>query len=600
MIQWRQEGARLARKDPKEENIMNKSPVIPRPEYPNPQFARADWINLNGEWEFEADRSVSGRARGNMHAAAFPQRITVPFCMESALSGIGDKDFCNCVWYRRSVTLPEGFAGEGKRVFLHIGACDWRTEVYINGKSAGIHIGGYISFCFDITEYLVSGENVIIICAEDDVRRQEQAAGKQCERYASYGCMYTRTTGIWQTVWLESTPTHYMKNFRTYTDIENATVTLQVSTTAGSEAPVKAKAFYHGIPVGEAEGRATDGFCTLQFSLSELHLWDAGKGELYDLELSFGEDRVKSYFGMRSVSTRNGILYLNGKPHFQRLILDQGFYPDGIYTAPSEEALIADITRSMDMGFEGARLHEKIFEPLFLYHADRLGYMVWGEHANWGLDLSRPAAWKGFVSEWQEALERDCNHPAIIGWCPLNETQPNQDDDFVRYIVGMTRAFDKTRPVLDTSGWKHIKGLSDIEDYHDYNQDPVSFNERYLRVAAGEALTETHDAQWLTPYPLRPTFISEYGGIRWSLEEAADGSWGYGQAPKTHEEFLERLKGLTEALLFNPGMGGLCYTQLTDVEQEINGLYTYDRRPKLDPAYLKAILSQTAAIEKDN
>ena len=248
----------------------------------------------------------------------------------------------------------------------------------------------------------------------------------------------------------------------------------------------------------------------------------------------------------------------------------------------------------MACGFNGARLHQKVFEPLFLYHCDRLGYMVWGEHANWGLDISRPTAWKGFMAEWIEILERDINHPAIIGWCPFNETQKNQDDDIISYCAELTKRIDPSRPVIDTSGWVHVNGATDIMDWHDYDQNPETFRQRYIDAANG---TPVYDRRFAKE-PLIPRFISEYGGIKWDVNSGLGNAWGYGKAPKTEEEFLDRFKGLAEALLFNKFITGLCYTQLTDVEQEINGLYTYDRKAKFDPDFFKAVLTQKAAVEE--
>ena len=570
--------------------------LIPRPEYPTPQFARSSWINLNGEWQFERDKSVSGRQRGLITAEKLSEKINVPFCMESRLSGIGDVDFCNCVWYKKAIDISPEWLDGGKRVILHIGACDYRTEVFVNGESVGSHIGGFVSFSFDITDYVSAGKNLITICADDDVRSHNQPGGKQSYRYASAGCSYTRTTGIWQTVWLENIPCEYIESVKYYTDVNSATLTVVAKVNGADGKTLSAEAFFGGKAVGADSATVSNKVAILKIKLSELHLWDIGKGDLYDLTLKFGEDEVCSYFGMRSVRVgENGAIVLNGRTVFQRLVLDQGFYPDGILTAPCEDELIADITRSIAMGFDGARLHQKVFEPRFLYHCDRLGYIVWGEHANWGLDVSRPEAYKGFFPEWTEIVERDFNHPAIIGWCPLNETHADQDDDLVVTLVNLTKALDPTRPVIDVSGWTHVKGASDIWDFHDYDQDPVTFKKRYEEVFENGMSVKYKDRVRFT---LLPNFISEYGGIKWDVNSNLENAWGYGNAPKTEEEFKERFKGLAEALLFNKYITGLCYTQLTDVEQETNGLYTYDRQAKFDPEFFRAVLQQKAACEE--
>ena len=569
---------------------------IPRPEYPRPQFARGEWINLNGEWQFEKDSGISGRARGLHRAASLSGKITVPFCMESELSGVGCKDFCECVWYKREIDIPEAWLENGKRVILHIGACDYKTELFVNGEYVGLHLGGSVAFSFDITKFISAGKNLITISAEDYVRSGNQPLGKQSSRYESYGCFYTRTTGIWQTVWLENLPARYISGAKYYPNISDSTLTAIIKTVGSEGKTVKAEAFFDGKAVGADTATVCGGVATLKIKLSELHLWDIGRGELYELVLTMGEDKVDSYFGMRNASVdENGTLILNGRKVFQRLVLDQGFYPDGIWTASCEDELINDIRRSIAMGFDGARLHQKVFEPRFLYHCDKMGYIVWGEHGNWGLDLARANAYKGFLPEWREIVERDFNHPAIIGWCPLNETQANQDNDFVRALYYLTKDIDPTRPTIDTSGWVHVKGVGDMMDWHDYDQNPETFKARYEAVARGEEVIK-HASR--APFPIFPPFMSEYGGIKWDVNSNLDNAWGYGDAPKTEEEFKERFKGLTEAILFNKFMTGLCYTQLTDVEQETNGLYTYDRQPKFDPEFFRAILQQKAACEE--
>ena len=569
--------------------------VLPRPEYPRPQMVRADWQNLNGEWEFERDFASTGKERKLYEAPSLSERILVPFCMESELSGLGYKDFCPTVWYRRELEISHDWLADGSRVILHFGGCDYITTVYVNGKETGRHVGGSVSFSFDITDALTVGKNILSVCADDDTRSGNQPGGKQSLRFSSYGCYYTRTTGIWQTVWLERVPAAHIQYVRYLTDVDCATLRVEAKVKAPDGTPLLAEAFWEGKKVGEARALTTFGNAVLTLSLSELHLWEIGVGGLYDLTLSLGEDRVTSYFGMRSLSLSDSALVINGKKIFQRTVLDQGFYPDGIWTAPSDDALVADITRSQACGFHGARLHQKVFEARFLYHCDRLGYIVWDELGNWGLDLSKPNAWKAYTAEWTEVVRRDLNHPAIIGWCPFNETQLNQDHDLLRVLCDLTRMLDPTRPVIDASGWAHVPGFgaTDIVDWHDYDQDPESFRQRYEDCANGVAVFKSKYA----PEPLFPRFISEYGGIKWDVHATNADAWGYGNAPVSEEEFLCRFKGLTEALLFNPFITGLCYTQLTDVEQEVNGLYTYDRQPKFDVSFFKAVLDQKAAIE---
>lgn len=572
--------------------------MYPRPEHPKPQFRRDSWQNLNGTWAFEVDNGRSGIPRGlSSPDACLSGKITVPFCPESELSGIGNKDFMYGLWYQKTVTLTEeNCAG---RVFLHFGAVDYEATVFVNGKKAGNHRGGYVSFKFEITAFVKPGENVITLYAKDDTRDRLVPSGKQSENYASHGCYYTRTTGIWQTVWLEFTPKAYIKSIHCETNAEEGLV--QLTAQLEGQGDFCAKAFYEGEDMGAVSAENAAGELKLTLKVEKIHLWEVGHGRLYDLELTFGEDKVHSYFGLRSIRFDGMRFLLNGKSVFQRLILDQGFYPDGIYTAPSDEALANDIDLSMAMGFNGARLHEKIFEERFLYHADRKGYLVWGEYPNWGLRDYRPEAIYSILPEWLEEVERDRNHPAIIGWCPFNETWDRdghqQYNDLLKLVYLTTKAVDPSRPCIDTSGNYHV--LSDIYDVHDYDQNPETFKANYDRLMTEGILYERFPKR--QNYVSGPAFISEYGGIRFNGSYNADNnrevSWGYGETPQDLEEFKARFKGLADAQLDNDKFFALCYTQLTDVEQEQNGLYTYDRKPKFDPQWVHSVMSRKAAIE---
>ncbi len=565
---------------------------IPRPEHPNPQSERKNWLNLNGEWDFEFDFGNSKYDAGILDKKDWEKKIIVPFCPESKLSGIEHTDFIPAVWYRKSVDITaENLEG---RVLINFGAVDYEAKIYVNGKKAGWHKGGYSSFRIDITEFLNVGENVIVVNAVDDVRDPLVPRGKQCEVLKSRGCDYTRTTGIWQTVWLEFVPKAYIKSFRLYPDAENSA--LSILANVEGEGEFMAEAFYEGKSVGSVKKLVSNVF-NGEIALSEKHLWEPGCGRLYDLKLTFNGDEISSYFGLRSIRLDDYKFLINGKSVFQRLVLDQGFYRDGIYTAPTEEDLINDIKISYAVGFNGARLHQKVFEPRFLYHCDRLGYLVWGEYGNWGLNWSDIAALEAILPEWCECVERDFNHPSIIGWCPFNETWDidgrKQYDSILRTVYRVTKQLDITRPCIDTSGNFHVE--TDIYDVHDYEQDVKTFKNNYDRLMTENVLFERFpDRQMYSGKGC--AWVSEYGGLQWSEGDRED-AWGYGNAPKTLEEFIERYKGLTDALLDNDRMFGFCYTQLYDIEQEQNGLYYYDRTPKFDTEIFKAINSRKAAIE---
>ena len=575
---------------------------IPRPEHPNPQWKRESFVNLNGEWMFEIDKSVSGFDRGLHTAKTLSGKINVPFCPESSLSGVGEKDFMLQVWYKKILTFTEEEL-KGRRIIFHVGAADFKTTIFVNGKVVGLpHIGGFVSFEYDITNFLKAGDNDVTIQCFDDTLSTKQGLGKQSLKYYSVGCRYTRTTGIWQTVWYESVPENYIKYARITPDANNSSVSVSFELVGSGN--LSANVYFDGKKVGEAHKKNLSVTANLEIELSETHLWNIGEGNLYDVEFTFGEDKVKSYFGLRHIEMKDGKFYLNGKSVFQRLVLDQGYYHDGVWTAPSEEALIKDIECSLSAGFNGARLHEKVFEPLFLYHADRLGYMVWGEYGNWGLDHSEISNLATFLPDWLSEVKRDYNHPSIIGWCPFNETwdfgdlKKRQCNDLLRIVYEETKRSDPTRPCIDTSGNFHV--ITDIFDVHDYEQNPEIFKANYDKLPNEGIL---HDR-----YPDRhkwkgePVFVSEYGGIGFNLQtndhKDRKGSWSYGSATTSYEEFYERYRGLTHALLDNSRMFAFCYTQLTDVEQEVNGLFNFvDRSPKFDMAVISEINKKKAAVE---
>ena len=579
---------------------------IPRCEHPRPDRHRESWINLNGTWDFEIDNAKVGIYKNFQNRDSLDGKITVPFSPESVLSGVGNTDFMNAVWYRRNIDIPAAWAG--KRVILHIDACDYETTVFVNGKQAGTpHKGGYISFEYDITDKLNEKDNYITIYAEDDVRSGKQFSGKQSVKLESKGCHYTRTTGIWQTVWLEAVETAYVASYKAYPNITDPSVTLEVKTVGAMVGDtLRVKASYKGKLCGEAETRINSASEFLKIDLSETHLWECGEGRLYDLsfELTSGDktDKMDGYFGLREVKlTKEKGLQLNGKTVFGRFVLDQGFYPDGIITAPSDDALVFDIEASMRCGFNGARLHQKVFEPRFLYHADTHGYMVWAEAGNWGFDHTEFANLEFFLTEWLEEVERDFSHPSVIGWCPFNETWDykgrQQCNALIDMVYDVSKALDNTRPVIANSG-SYPTTRTDVHDVHDYEQEPEKFRSYYAEMDKGilyDQIARMTPKRQVFKKEL-PVFVSEYGGIKWVMAEDAK-AWGYGKSVTTEEEFFTRLEGLTDALLENPYVFAYCYTQLTDVEQEQNGLLTYDRRFKFEPERYARIFAKKAIIE---
>ena len=573
---------------------------IPRPEHPRPQMVRQSWQNLNGPWDFLFDFGNSGVERKFYLNENFDRNdirtILVPFCPESRLSGIGYTDFIPAVWYRRKVSLTA--AQLRGRVLLHFGAVDYSMKLWVNEQPAGAHRGGYSSFTFDITGHLREGENTLTLWAEDNNRSGHQPRGKQSALYYSHDCDYTRTTGIWQTVWLEFVPESYIKSYRVYPNIQDSTVRIEIKAQAPAGTKVTVSASFDGKAMGEATATVSSGLAGATVELKELHLWDVGSPNLYDLTLTMGEDTVQAYFGMRSVEIKPNALYLNGRPFFMRTVLDQGFNPEGIYTAPSDDFLRRDLELSMEAGFNGGRLHQRVFEERTLYWADKLGYIVWGEYANGNIQYDGRGI-GDFLPEWMEVLERDFNHPALIGWCINNESYWMKDVDDInqRTIFDVTKRLDPTRPVIDASGGIHF--VTDMYDVHDYTQDPGELKGYLDKMLEDPGyIHDPHHQPCMARniYEGQPYWISEYGGIHWGDPN----SWIYGVAPTTVEEYITRYEGLTKVLLENPRICGFCYTQLTDIEQERNGIYHYDRSPKFPPeiyARIRKANMSPAAVE---
>ena len=579
----------------------------PRAEYPRPQFERADWVNLNGEWSFALDLSDSGRDRDFYNSKGFEQRITVPFAPESKLSGIGYTDFINSVWYQRMIQIPS--AWQGKRVKLNFGAVYYESEVYIDGRFVGRHYGGSDSFAFDITDFVGDGkEHSIVVHAESDLRSGTQPGGKQSTNYYSYGCSYTRTTGIWQTVWMEAVDDMALERVQVVTDIDNEQIVVIPTyyNVAGGNT-LSVEVLDGGKVVAHAESAAVQGVPVV-VALKKAKLWSPESPFLYDVvyEVKDAEgrtlDRVDAYVGMRKVHIDGNKIYLNNKPYYQRLVLDQGFYPDGIWTAPSDEALKHDIEMSKAAGFNGARLHQKVFEERFHYWADKLGYIVWGEMASWDKDFNSVAAARNFLSEWGNIVMRDRNHPALIVWTPFNEefgVPSNEAGRFLTDVYNETRRLDPTRPVNTVSGGIYV--ISDFCTAHCYEQDGARLHSMLFD---GEKFYQPQDPNGGFDRAIRklyydgslPYLLDEFGGIKCAETQPEGGnSWGYGDAAPTREDFYKRLEALVKAIVdHSDKICGFCYTQLTDVEQEQNGVYYYDRGEKFDMGRVKAIFQMKA------
>lgn len=575
---------------------------VPRPEYPQPQFQRAAWQTLNGAWEFEFDDKDQGLgADWGAAKAKFSKTIQVPYCFESKLSGIGDTTFHPVVWYRKTFTVPAAWAGQ--RVLLQFGAVDYMARVWVNGKAAGEHEGGNTPFRFDITALLQKGANTVVVRAFDPPTDRAIPRGKQYWEPKSRGIFYTRTSGIWQSVWIEAAGESYLESLKTTATVDG-TVKFETRVARAESGLTLSYTIRSGESVvASGTGAAIDGkYAAAGAVVRNPRLWSVERPALYEakLELKKGSqvvDTVETYFGFRSVAIENGRVAINGRPVYLKFVLDQGYWPESLLTPPSEEALIYDIKMTKEMGFNGARKHQKLEDPRFLYLADKMGFLVSDEMANSYLYDEQYV--QRFTKEWTEAVERDINHPSVIMWAPLNESwgvpdlmDPRQQAH-LRALYHLTKSLDATRPVIDNEGWMHTE-TTDLYAVHDYTATEAGLRKRWqgVEAKAGVKLPPNRPVYTIPGYVYNgaPLYLSEFGGIAYIVPgtQVPEAAWGYSGVEKTAEAVLERLRGQYLAIRDSAIMG-ICYTQITDVEQEINGLLTYDRKPKFDVKKLKEI-----------
>lgn len=584
-----------------------------RQEYPRPQFVRDSWLNLNGKWDFEFDDHNVGMKEKWYKNVHLKKEINVPFAFQSKLSGIEDKSFHDIVWYKRTVDLPNDWSD--KRVILHFGAVDYRAWVFVNGQMVGFHEGGHVSFQFDITDYLVDGEQSITLRVEDPSTDETIPRGKQFWEEESRAIWYTRTTGIWQTVWLEAVHTTHLSKLKFIPDVDNGQVGVEFELSGNF---VGKKVQFHISFKGEelvqdlilvnekSMIRTFDIFNKKIFRTSYHHsgwTWTPETPNLFDVEIKVLDndviiDEVSSYFGMRKVHIENGMVFLNNRPYYQKLVLDQGYFPEGLLTAPTDNDLKKDIELAKEMGFNGCRKHQKVEDPRFLYWADKEGFIVWGECAA-SSSFSEYAVAR-LTKEWIEIVERDFNHPSIITWVPINESWgvPNirsnrQQQHHSQGMYHLLHSIDPTRLVISNDGWEMTE--SDICAIHNYNHGNQNEEKKYLKYkkdllnkenvlhsrAAGRdiyAKCFEHRGE--------PILLTEFGGVGYKVGE--EKGWGY-TSVSSGEEFITDYKRIMEAVYSSEILHGYCYTQLTDVEQEINGLLTYDRKPKIPLEEIKKI-----------
>ncbi len=567
--------------------------MTPRAEYPIPHFARESWESLNGEWEFSFDEPV------------FDRTIIVPFAFETQLSGIGVNEFHKTVWYRRTFHIPHSM--KDKLIILHFGAVDYRCRVWVNDRQVAEHVGGQVGFSIDITEALQPDKpNVIRVMVEDDPLDLGIPRGKQYWEKTSKSIFYTKTTGIWQSVWLEAVSSNHLKNVYITPLLDEKAVKIDYELAGEEDLLLETRISYKDTRVAKitTENNSLNGSITVNLEQPALRAWNFLEDltwspetpRLFDVVFSVyrkGElvDRVASYFGMRKVSVDNGMFMLNNRPYYQKLVLDQGYWPESLLTAPSDQAFIDDILLAKQMGFNGARKHQKVEDPRYLYHADRLGFLVWGEiGAAYIYSRSYAAT---MTREWSEAVLRDYNHPSIVAWTPLNESwgilqvkNNLMEQGHCSAMYHLTKSLDDTRVVIDNDGWEHTCG--DLLTIHDYEWRSEVLKERYSTLERVLSSMPADRPLYVKGYDYngQPVLVTEFGGI--SFIPGDENGWGYSSA-LTPEDFLKRYNDVVAPLLASPVVQGFCYTQLTDVEQEKNGLLNYDRSVKVDLEAIKRI-----------
>lgn len=534
--------------------------AVPRPEYPRPGFRRARWVNLNGEWDF-----------GSGDEENFDRRILVPFCPQSERSGLGVREPGDVVWYRTRFDAP-GAA----RLVLHFGAVDYRATVWVNGEEVARHEGGHTPFSADITRFAARAGNVLVVRAEDPMDDLTLPRGKQHWKSVSEGIFYTPTTGIWQTVWLEPLPARSIQSLSVSPDLDGAAVDLEVVADGDVDVVVSFDGEVAGAWKGVGRGR---------IALDRVMPWSPESPHLYELDLRLGEaDHVMSYFGLRQVQTEDGRFLLNGEPYIQRLVLDQGYFPGGLMTAGTDAELRADIEIAKAMGFNGARKHQKVEDPRWLYWADTLGFLVWAEMP--GFQERSPKAERRLVAEWREAMLRDRDHPSVVAWVPMNESFGLGADppaEFLNHLCTVTHELDATRLVVSNDGWEHT--TSDLCTLHDYGS-AEELARRYRNLDSALTLAARPHPAYMPGYAYRgePVVVSEFGGV------ALAGAEGFGWSEAADAEgLLNTYRDMVEALMAPGPVEGFCYTQLTDIEQERNGLLTFERQPKIDPRLLRPV-----------
>lgn len=582
-------------------------------EYPRPQLVRRGWTCLDGSWEFEYDDRGIGLREHWERSRTLAQEIRVPFPPESPASGIGDPDRHPTIWYRRTIDASEVARSSDERVLIHFGAVDYEATVWVDGQRAGDHRGGNTPATFDITDCLDPDRDrhALVVRCHDDSLDVEAARGKQDWRTEPHAVWYARTSGIWQTVWLETVPRTHVGSIAWTCDLPQSTVSasIRLSERPTSPASLRIRLTHEGETLAEGRFRSASDLVEVTLHLprqrngqaAEELWWSPEHPVLIDAQLTLEPDgqepdEVASYLGLRDASVADGAFLLNDRPYPLRSVLSQGYWPESHLAAPSPSALREEVELIKSLGFNSVRIHQKLEDPRFLFWCDRLGLSVWSEFASTYAFTSRAVT--RFTAEWAAAVERDKSHPSIVAWVPMNESWGIQhvshdpaQQAFCRAMTELTRSLDPTRPVISNDGWEHVS--SDIATVHDYTDSPEEITARYggppaeLLSGIGPAgrRMRVGGEGWRADAPL---MLTEFGGIAYTAAPDEE-AWGYSRADDAGK-FEAQLSALVGAVRRTP-LAGFCYTQLTDTRQEANGLCTADRQPKLPIETLRRIIA---------
>ena len=576
--------------------------MTPRPEYPRPLLKRDRWLNLNGPWGFAPDQANVGIRERWWQRTDWPHTIMVPFCPNSAASGVTIDPDVATVWYQRAFELPDWDCTD---IVLNIGACDYDTQIYINGQQVGQHRGGYTPIQISIGDHLKPGDNQITVRAADSDSWQ-QPRGKQ-EGTTRWPIDYDSVIGIWQSVWLEPVNAVHLLNMGSYYELGKQTLhlTCELSETLVGQvrATLKTYGTTHVTAQSDGQGRSE---VRLTLPIENPILWSPESPHLYDLEIAVADqsgeiiDHVESYAGLRELAIADGKHCLNGEPLYLRGILDQGYFPEGWYTPVDDEAIRQDIELTKAMGFNFARKHQKAEDPRYLYWADKLGLLVWAEMPS-GRIFSTDLV-TALSTQWLDLVRRDRGHPCVIGWVPFNESwgvwhiqQRQEQRAFVDGLVQLTKALDTSRPVIGNDGWEYSSG--DLWTLHLYHDAQRTLDERLALLIADPSQPVTQGERPRTGAlpgsdPSRlPVVLSECGGVGYASADPTENAFAYGDLPTDVVALEQEIRQIMASIRSSETLQGFVWTQLSDVQQEINGLLYFDRRPKLPLATLKEIFA---------